>query len=121
MEIPRKKINKELELGVPQREKTIRKWSLESTKEKTQLENGSWRHLNRKSIKEFSFDYPRRKTIRKLEPGAPQKKKRRKWSLRSPKKKTNNKMEFGVPKEINNNPKHSKRKPLRQWSSESPK
>ena len=35
LEIPRKKINKELELGVPQREKTIRKWILEAPKQKT--------------------------------------------------------------------------------------
>ena len=34
LEIPRKKINKELELGVPQREKTIRKWILEAPKQK---------------------------------------------------------------------------------------
>ena len=63
MEIPRKKINKEMELGVHQRENTIR--------------DESWRHPTRKSIKEFSFDYPKRKTIRKLEPGAPQKKKKK--------------------------------------------
>ena len=33
-ETPRKKINKELELGVPQSEKTIRKWILEAPKQK---------------------------------------------------------------------------------------
>ena len=35
LEIPRKKMNnKELELGVPQSEKTIRKWILEAPKQK---------------------------------------------------------------------------------------
>ena len=34
MEIPRKKINKEMELGVHQRENTIRKWILEAPKQK---------------------------------------------------------------------------------------
>ena len=64
LEIPRKKINKELELGVPQREKTISKWILEAPKQKInkriQLglakkehnkKIGTWRHPKRKSIR----------------------------------------------------------------------
>ena len=86
LEIPRKKMNKELELGVPQSEKTNRKWILEAPKQQINKIIQLW--LSKKETK------------RKLEPGAPRKKiiknvelevskkenQYQKWSAESPKR-----------------------------------